>query len=191
MASTTSGLHPDLASVHEQIGRLIDDVRQATSGLTYAQFNWRPEPGKWSIAENIAHMTRVASVYLPHIDAAIQDGHKRGVTGPGPYKYGWFGNLFVKMSEPPPKQKFKAPRAMQPPVESRLDIVQDFEEMHRKLQRTVESANGLDLGRVSVRSPITPLIRFTLGQSLQVMAGHGRRHLWHCNQVRSNAHFPA
>ena len=32
-------------------------MKKAMQGLSSAQLKWRPEPGKWSIAEILAHLT--------------------------------------------------------------------------------------------------------------------------------------
>ena len=34
----------------------IEKAKSLTAGLSAAQMNWRPEPGKWSIAQNLAHL---------------------------------------------------------------------------------------------------------------------------------------
>ncbi len=34
----------------------IEKAKSLTAGLSAAQMNWRPQPGKWSIAQNLAHL---------------------------------------------------------------------------------------------------------------------------------------
>jgi hypothetical protein len=48
----------------------------------------------------------------------------------------------------------------------------------------VRQANGLDLSRVRVVSPLTSLMRMSLGQCFGLLAAHERRHLWQAARVR-------
>ena len=34
----------------------IEKAKSLTAGLSAAQMTWRPQPGKWSIAQNLAHL---------------------------------------------------------------------------------------------------------------------------------------
>ncbi len=45
------------------VSKLLDDnaaniekAKSLTTDLSAAQMNWRPQPGKWSIAQNLAHL---------------------------------------------------------------------------------------------------------------------------------------
>lgn len=49
----------------------------------------------------------------------------------------------------------------------------------------LRSADGLDLARIKVTSPVTRLLRLSLGQWLAGLAGHQRRHLWQARQVKT------
>lgn len=48
----------------------------------------------------------------------------------------------------------------------------------------VEAANGLDLERARVTSPLTKFIRMSLLAFFCVFTGHQRRHLWQVGNVR-------
>ncbi len=45
-------------------------------------------------------------------------------------------------------------------------------------------AEGIDLARVKVRSPVLWLLRLSLGQWFALIAGHQKRHLWQAGQVK-------
>src|SRR5574341_987320 len=94
-----------------QLEAIQSDAREIAAGLTDAQFNWRPEPGRWSIAQCFDHLSVTASRYLTVIDEGIERARARGLYGNGPFRHGWLGNWFARSLEPPVKRKFKAPKA--------------------------------------------------------------------------------
>jgi hypothetical protein len=49
----------------------------------------------------------------------------------------------------------------------------------------IERADGLDLRRVKVPTPITKLLKMSLGSTLAQVAAHERRHLEQARRVRS------
>jgi len=52
-------------------------------------------------------------------------------------------------------------------------------------------ANGIDLSRSCVRSPLASWIRIPLGSAFASMAAHERRHLWQARKITEMAGFPA
>ena len=78
-----------------------------------------------------------------------------------------------------------APKKIVPQrFESAAVLRRDYEQAHRDLVGAVRRAEGLDLARVKVTSPIMPLLRQPLGTWLLFLAAHERRHLWQAWSVR-------
>ena len=50
-------------------------------------------------------------------------------------------------------------------------------------EQLLNSANGLDLERIRVRSPAVPLIKLSLGAAFEIQAAHERRHLLQAEQL--------
>ena len=94
--------------------------------------------------------------------------------------------------EPPPRLRVRTTRPLSPPL--RLDArrtVSGFFELQERWIELASRADGLDLAAVKVRSPISPVLRFTLGQCFAINAAHQRRHLWQAGQVRAATDFPS
>jgi hypothetical protein len=182
----------DLQDLRRQIEAVNEDARGLLAGLSEAQVNWRPTAAHWSIAECLDHLTVTNRELMRPIEAAIEDARSKGLTGRGPFRYGIIGNMIVRSMEPPAKLKFKAPKTFKPRPDQSLEAVaQDFFTMHDELLRLIEAANGMHLARVKVASPVTKLIKLSLGQSFGLIATHDRRHLWQARQVRENPAFPS
>lgn len=65
---------------------------------------------------------------------------------------------------------------------SRLDAA--FGDLQTAFVERVGRSNGIDLARVKISSPITRLIRLSLGQWFSLLAGHQERHILQAREVR-------
>src|ERR1700675_283498 len=91
----------------------IEKAKSLTVGLSAAQMNWRPQPGKWSIAQNLAHLN-FGYPYFDTIASSIAAARAKRIVGNGPFRYGWLSSWFVRSMEPPPKRKGKALKRYSP-----------------------------------------------------------------------------
>ena len=187
----SSPLNPELADDERQIAQIKEQAAALVRGLSDAQYNWHPGPGQWSMAQCLAHITIGNEVYFPTLEACISEARKKGLTGHGPFRYGWFGNWFVRSMDAPPKMRMKNPARITPPPEQPLEKgVADFNAAHDRLLQVIVAANGVDLGRAKFRSPLLKLLKLSLGQGFGVLLSHARRHLWQANEVRKHPDFP-
>jgi hypothetical protein len=180
-------LVPILASFVEQFEAVKRDARNLFAGVTEAQFNWRPEPGRWSMGDCVAHLNVSASIFVPKINTMIAEAQSKGYRSQGPYKHTWLGHLLASTIDPPPRFRVKAPKVFRPPL-----TVHPLDQTTADLLRNQDAfidcarrANGLDLGAVRTTSPVTSLIKLTLEEALQLQAGHERRHLWQARNVKT------
>jgi hypothetical protein len=187
--SVKQALIEELRDYYEQFENLKEDALELSSPLTDTQFNWGPSPKQWSISECLAHLNVLDGLDVPAIGDAIAAGRAAGITGTGPFRYGFLSRKFVSFSEPPVKLRFKAPRVYQPPSDQPRDnVLAEFKEIHDRLLELVCKANGLDLARIKVGKPFR--IKFSLGQRFALLAAHDRRHLRQAWEVRRHADFP-
>jgi hypothetical protein len=54
----------------------------------------------------------------------------------------------------------------------------------------LRQANGLDLGRARVSSPVAAWVRLSLGSAFALMVAHERRHLWQARGITRLEGFP-
>ncbi len=184
--SSPGTLHPELESLAGQMSAVRADAEKLCGGLTNAQFNWRPAPEKWSIAQCISHLNVVDGRDLPAVEQAIATARQSGMLlHPGPYRYGWLSSWFVRKMEPPASMKFRAPDIYVPPPEQDIHVaLGEFLRVQDRLQELLVAADGLDLVRIKVPSPVVSFIKFSLGQRLRLIAAHDRRHLYQAWEVR-------
>lgn len=177
----------------DQLDAIKRDGEAIASGLSNAQFNWRPGPDSWSIADCLEHLNVGVSKAMPAFDAAIAKGRAKGQTATGPFKYGWFARYMARSMEPPPKFRMKAPKMLRVPLTQThraAELIPEFRSVREQLADRVRQADGLDLARVRAISSVNRLLRLPLGAYFAFILAHDRRHLWQARQVRISPGFP-
>jgi hypothetical protein len=101
-------------------------------------------------------------------------------------------NRLIKMLQPPPRRRFKVPGPIfHPKVDTPVrDTCERFFSHQDSFVERVRRADGLDLARVRLVSPVSRWLRLSLGQCFSLVATHQRRHLWQAARVRDTAGFP-
>ena len=169
----------------------IEKAESLTAGLSAAQMNWRPQPGKWSIAQNLAHLTAGDPQDLDPIASSIAAARAKGIIGNGPFRYGWLSSWIMKSMEPPPKRKFKAAKRYTPsPDVDAAKALADYFRMTARLTGLIQEADGLDLARAKTPFGVLKWVKIPLGARLAHLTTHDRRHLWQAEQVRNDPNFP-
>jgi hypothetical protein len=175
----------ELDEYQQQIESIKTEARELTEGLNESQFNWRPGPGEWSIEECLSHLTMVGQWELRAIEQAVEHGRAAGVTGTGPFSYGPIERFIIDMTRPPVRTKLPAPKRFMPlhgqPVTA---ILPTFLHVQKMFQLQMRRAEGLDLARVKVATPISRFLRLSLGATFAQAAAHERRHLEQARRVR-------
>ena len=176
---------PELELYRRHFEQIQQQAREVTSELNEARFNWRPSPAEWSIEECLAHLTMVGQWEIRAIEQAIDAGKQRGLTGQGPFEYGAIDRFVITQTEPPVRSPIPASRHFMPlhgqPVTA---VLPTFLHVQDQLILLVGRADGLDLRRVKVTTPISRFFRMSLGAMFAQVAAHERRHLDQAWRVR-------
>jgi DinB superfamily len=184
----------DIDDLVRQFRETQDRAARLVEPLNHAQFNWRPGTQAWSIAECLDHLNVTARAVAAKMAPAIAEGRLRGLTGTGPFTYGWFSRWFEAEMEPPPRRRTRTPTVFEITANSnhpQADVLAAFRATGDAWLALLESARGLDLRRVKTTSPVTRFLRFPLGGYFRVSTAHERRHLWQAEQVRAAPGFAA
>ena len=168
------------------------DARALALGkaLTNAQLNWKPGPDIWSVGQCLEHLSISNEVYMRAISRSL------GVAPSGPVDEitpGWFGRWFIQRYIEPATQRTRAraPRKIVP-VAKHVDssILERFIASNVAVRDVIGRAQQHDVNRVRFRNPFVPLIRFTVGTGLQIIARHNHRHLLQAERVIEMSGFP-
>jgi len=160
------------------------------SRLTPEQLNWKADPRSWSVGQCLEHLCLSNEVYVAPMNDALADAPKGTAETITP---GWFARWFIRTYIDPATQKkrARAPRKASP-VSSRLDLSlgKRFIASNDAMRAVMARAREIDVNRVRFRNPYVPVIRFTIGTGLLIVARHNHRHLGQAERVTQLAQFP-
>jgi hypothetical protein len=174
----------------------VSHAESLTAGLSNEQFNWRSQPGRWSMAQNLAHLNAVNGGDLAALRTAVEVGRSRYLTGEGPFTYGLLSRKFVAAAEPPVRRKRKAAKCYEPTTEADLaTTLAEYRRISGEIRQWLQAAAGLDLARVKTSLPALAwgwraIFKMPLGARFALLAAHDRRHLWQAEEVRKHPDFP-
>lgn len=193
---------PELRGRWRELRETGARAEELAGGLDEGRLWWRPEPDRWSVGECLDHLVRTGEEYLRVFDEAIERGRVAGLTGIGPFRRSLLGRWIAWTLEPPPRMRFPAPKVIRPRRSesgspeggeargSGASPLPAFLALRGRLRERLEAADGLDLGRVRVRSPFIPLLSVDLDSAFALVAVHERRHLWQAARVLAHPDFP-
>lgn len=175
-----------LDEIRAEVAAANEQAQKVCAGLTDEQLGWRPQPGKWSIAENLVHLNVTTQLYVPYIQKALSQAREKGLRGSGAFDLGVIGKWFVvDYLEPPFRMKSKAPKAIRPILQGPAsDALPQFLRSQELFLKQVDGAEGIDLGRAVFVSPFSSLFRMKLIAAFATVPAHARRHLWIAGKIK-------
>lgn len=177
-------LHPQLETVSNEFGAAQTRVHRLVGVVPEAAWTRRPDPGRWSIAECIEHLNLTALAYLPLLRTAVDRGRKAGMGWRRRYRRDPVGWLMWRMAGPPVRHRIKTVAAFVPAAQRpAAQIVAEFDRLQEAQLACVAAADGLVLGRLWIRSPFDPRIRYNVYSCLTILPRHQARHLWQAERV--------
>jgi hypothetical protein len=183
---------PFVRDLLEQLDAIMLDRRSLCDMLSARQLNWRPAPRRWSIAQNLEHITLTFALYPVAIRRMLAEAKARKAAGGGRYREGFIARRVVASQEPPPGLRIRTTRRVDPgPDLDHETVLTRFDDTLEQLRALIVASDGVPLDHARMQSPFVPLLRFTLRQVLQLNLAHTRRHLWQARQVRQHPSFPA
>ncbi len=139
----------------------------------------KPAAGGWSACECIEHLHITTELYAPRVRALIAQHGKPGSRPDDPVvRPGWFAAWFIRQASPANPRRLPAPKAFR--VEPGAAGVASFERFaasQRTLGELIHQARGRPLNNSKLATPVSRLIRFTLGEALLLLVTHQQRHI--------------
>ena len=162
-----------------------------TGDLTEAQLNWKPSPDQWSIAQCLEHLAVTTREFDQYFAAALERGKNRSPMSNPPYKPSMMGGWLARHVAPDSPRKLRAPKMFRPAEASNIrDSLQMFLGEQSKFIHFVRRCTAIDYNKTRIRSPVTPLMRYSLADAFVITVLHAQRHLEQARRVREMAQFP-
>lgn len=184
--------HPDIANYIEQLEQIKVEANQLLAGITASQFNWTPDPRRWSIGQCVEHLNITGELQLEALKDPVEQLRKDNLTTTRPFKIRFLARKFLKSLEPPVKQRFRSPKVYKPglPLSWEREL-ERFLKLQDDCIALLNGADGLDLTAIKVASPAARWLRFPAAVWLASIPAHERRHLWQIRQLMAEPGFPA
>jgi len=183
---------PDfLSTVASETDKNIEVARTLTSGLTESQLNWKPSTEKWSIAQCLDHLTVATNEFEKYFETALRRAREKWpVTNSPRYKPSMLGGWLAKQVSPQAPRKITAPKIFRPAASEIPSAPEKFASQQARFLDFVRASAGIDYNKTRLRSPVTPLMRYSLADAFVITVLHGQRHLAQARRVREMSEFP-
>jgi len=184
---------PDfLQTVVAEANENSETVRTLTSDLSEEQLNWKPSPEQWSIAQCLEHLVVATKGFEKYFTLALEHARKnRAVTSAPKYKPSFMGGWLAKQVSPEAVRKLPAPKIFRPGSSSDIHrSLESFLDEQDRFLDFVRRSEGIDYNKTRLRSPVTPLMRYSLADAFVITVLHAKRHLGQARRVREMPEFP-
>jgi len=166
-------------------------ARELAGPLNETQLNWKPAPDRWSIAQCLEHLTVSTNEFGQYFTRAIAGGRSKRPADKTPaYRPSFLGGLLIKQLLPEVTRKMRAPKILHPSASSIDQPLEKFLKGQQKFLEFVRATEGVDYNKTRLRSPVTPLVRYSLADAYVLTVVHGQRHLAQARRVRETPGFP-
>ena len=177
-----------LQTIADEAEKNSEIARQLFSDLSEAQLNWKPAPEKWSIAQCLEHLAVATDKFRPYFSGAIASAKR--INSQPIYRPSRMGGWLIKYVSPESPRKLRAPKIFRPDASNVRGSLASFLAEQERFVQFVRKAEGIDYNRARLRSPVTPLMRYSLADAFVITVVHGQRHLEQARKVRETPGFP-
>ena len=167
-------------------------ARTLASDLSEAQLNWKPSPEQLIIAQCLEHLAITSRKFDDYFSAALVRARKKWpITNAPAYKPSMVGGWLVRQVNPDGGRNLPAPKVFRPSDVSSIQApLELFLDQQVKFVDFVKQCAGIDYNKTRLRSPVTPLMRYSLADAFVITVLHGQRHLGQARRVREMPQFP-
>ena len=160
-----------------------DAIVEATRNFSAAQWNFKPAPERWSVAECLEHIT-VTEEFLFKM---VSDDMKKAPAEPSDPTAEKVADDKVLAMVTDRSQRFQAPEPVRPTGRwgTPQDTLKEFLELRARTLDYLKSTPGL---RAHISD--SPLGKLDAYQRLLFISGHSERHFKQMQEVMADANFP-
>ena len=165
-----------------EIEEMLIQVKQLADHYSLEELNLKPAPHGWSANECFHHLNLAFQNYLPSIQKSI---HKFKGNPSIEYRSGFVGDRMIRGMAPssdgtiPKRRRTKTFKKVNPDhqtkfIEPPIDV---FIAHSNDFKAIIDKIDELNLEKIKVKSLAGNIIKFKLGDALQVVHVHNRRHI--------------
>jgi hypothetical protein len=176
-------MHPQLHAIAEEFQSATVRLRALAETVPATEWPRRPAPGRWSVAECVAHLNLTSNAYIPLLRDGIARARALNAGARRRYRRGFIGWLLWKGMGPPVRTRLKTIGPFIPEAASDATVlVGEFLRLQGEQIACLEQSDGLPIDRVRVASAFNPRVSYNVYSAFAIIARHQHRHLWQAEQ---------
>lgn len=175
---------PEIAEWINELLKQEEQAKEITATLGSSELGQRPTPKSWSVAHCFDHLATTLEEYRPFLEQGIIAAEAKGSSSGSGYRPGWFGRWFIAMAGEG-QRKLSAPKMFQPSDHAPSGALERYLSASAALRSLLPRADQVDLNTTKFRSPATALLRFRIGEGIELMVVHNARHLRQAERARA------
>lgn len=184
-----------LDRLESEVRDQLEEARTRLVALPPETLRFRPAPDAWNVLECVAHLNAFCDAYFARIELSMHKAKaRRWLSGPGSGQpgvddelhYTGRGQRAIRRADPGNGKRYKSPKRynfVHLPLGP--DVVKAFIIHAEKMLRLLQAAREVDLNRATVLKAHAWTARYTLGNLLEMLVTHQRRHLIQAREVLS------
>ena len=160
------------------------EVERLFGSLSPEQLNRKPDPGTWSIGENIAHLIVVNTSYFPVLEALKEGTYHPPFIAKIGFIVRFLGRTILEAVQPNRQKKMKTFPIWEPGTSHLASpILQQFKAHQTALCQQIEGMAALLDKGVVLSSPANKHLVYSLETAFDIIVAHEQRHLEQAKEV--------
>ncbi len=181
-----------------EVRDMLEQARNQIAPLPSEALLYRPAPSNpkekahWNILECLAHLNAYSNDYFARIELSVHKAKARRWTADpdGELRYTGRGKRAIRRADPNNGKLYKSPKRYNfTGREFAPEVVKIFIINAERLLRLLQISREVDLNRAHVRKANAWTAQYSLGNLLEFLVVHQRRHLAQAQDLRVKAGF--
>jgi hypothetical protein len=168
----------------QELDSITKEVQDSFGKKNHDELNWKSNPDRWSIAQNLDHLICINETYFPIFDALKNGIYSPPFLGKIRFITSFFGNMIYKMSSPEHTKPIKTMSIWEPSKSEIHDVIQAFVQHQERLKQKISGLEGCIASGSVIASPANSMIVYTLEQALHIIVVHEKRHILQARKSR-------
>lgn len=168
-----------------------EKVIQEFSDLSSLQFNWKPSPARWSIAQCLEHLVISDSAYFSAFEKISLGTHRMNAWEKYSPLSSFFGRTLKQQLQEHAKKKIVTSKKLTPASSDKsLAFVNVYLKNLDTFLNLISSCRHIDLDKTIIMSPVFGFLTYSLRDAFQFLLQHEHRHINQAMNVRLDVNFP-
>jgi len=173
----TSVKTKSLSELLSEANTIINEAQRGFGNLTGQQLNWKPSAEQWSVAQCFDHLVTANEAYFSTFEKVLSGEKENTFWESLPWLPSVWGKLVIKAVAPETTRKRKNPKIFHPSSSNiDEDIIRRFIDQQNEIVRYMKATEGMDLDKITISSPVSNVITYSLMDAYRIIVAHEKRH---------------